>query len=325
MNELNTRWAVAILAAGKGSRMRSELPKVMHELAGRPLLDHVIDRALDVARPQDIVVVVGHGAGEVGSSARDRGVNEVLQEPQLGTGDALRVALDGLDRRPTDHVLVLSGDVPLLRPGTLQSLMTAVSDGASAALLTAVLDTPGSYGRVLRSEDGLVCEVVEARDADQEQLAIQEVNAGIYGFDRPAVTTAVAGLNTDNAQGEYYLTDVVAALRTEGRRVAAVQLEDPEEMQGVNTRADLARAEHVLNHRVLDGLMDAGVTIRDPGTIWVDPRSEIGPEVVLEPGVVLRGYCHVAAAAVIGAGCVLDSAAVGPGEKVPPLTYLTGE
>lgn len=325
MNELNTRWAVAILAAGKGTRMRSKLPKVLHEIAGRPLLDHVIDLALEVARPQDVVVVVGHGADEVGAAARDRGVSEVLQEPQLGTGDALRVALDGLGGRSTDHVLVLSGDVPLLRSGTLHALMAAVSEGASAALLTAVLDTPGSYGRVLRTQDGLVCEVVEARDADPDQLAVNEVNAGIYGFDRPAVTRAVAGLNTDNAQGEYYLTDVVAALRSEGRRVAAVQLEDPEEMQGVNTRADLARAESALNARVLDGLMDSGVTIRDPGTIWVDPRSVIGPEVVLEPGVVLRGYCHVGAGACIGAGCVLDSAAVGTGEKVPPLTYLTGE
>lgn len=325
MNELNTRWSVAILAAGKGTRMRSELPKVLHELAGRPLLDHVIDRALDVARPQDVVVVVGHGAGEVGHAARDRGVGEVLQEPQLGTGDALRVALDGLGERPTEHILVLSGDVPLLRPETLKALMAAVADGASAVLLTAVLETPGSYGRVLRSPDGLVSEVVEARDADPDQLAVNEVNAGIYGFDRQAVTRAVADLNTDNAQGEYYLTDVVAALRAEGRSIAAVQLEDPEEMQGVNNRADLARAESVLNARVLDGLMDAGVTIRDPGTIWVDPRSVVGPEAVLEPGVVLRGYCHVGAGANIGAGCVLDSAAVGPGEKVPPLTYLTGE
>jgi len=325
MNELNTRWAVAILAAGKGTRMRSGLPKVLHELAGRPLLNHVIDRALDVARPQDIVVVVGHGAEEVGRAARERGVGDVLQEPQLGTGDALRVALDGLGDRPTDNVLVLSGDVPLLRSETLRALMSAVTDGASAALLTAVLDTPGSYGRVVRSPDGLVSAVVEARDADQDQRAVREVNAGIYGFDRSAVTGAVAGLNTDNAQAEYYLTDVAAALRSEGLKVAAVQLEDPEEMQGVNTRADLARAESALNARVLDELMDTGVTIRDPGTIWVDPRSVVGSEVVLEPGVVLRGYCHVGAGACIGAGCVLDSAAVGPGEKVPPLTYLTGE
>lgn len=325
MKNAESRWAVAILAAGKGTRMRSERPKVLHELAGRPLLDHVIDRALDVARPQDVMVVVGHGASEVGAAARNRGVSEVLQEPQLGTGDALRVALDGLGGRSTGQLLVLSGDVPLLRPETLGALMAAVADGASAALLTAVLDNPGGYGRVVRSEAGLVCEVVEARDADAEQRAVSEVNAGIYAFDRAAVTDAIAGLDTDNAQGEYYLTDVVAALRAEGRGVAAVQLEDPEEMRGVNTRADLARAEGALNRRMLDELMDAGVTIRDPGTVWVDPRSVIGPEVVLEPGVVLRGYCHVGAAAVIGAGCVLDSAAVGPGEKVPPLTYLTGE
>jgi len=325
MKTEDSRWAVAILAAGKGTRMKSTRPKVLHELSGRPLVDHVIDRALEVARPHDVVVVVGHGADEVGTAVRERGVGAALQEPQLGTGDALKVALGGLAERPTERVLVLSGDVPLLRASTLRRLMAAVEGGAAAALLTAVLDQPGSYGRVVRRSDGLVRAIVEARDADADQLAIREVNAGVYAFDRRCVAEAVAGLGTDNAQGEYYLTDVAEAIGGEGRTVAAVRLDDPKEMQGVNDRSDLARAERVLNELVIADLMASGVTVRDPGTTWVDPAAEIGREVVIEPGVVLRGACHVGEGAQIGANSVLDSAAVGPGERIPPLTYLTGE
>jgi bifunctional UDP-N-acetylglucosamine pyrophosphorylase/glucosamine-1-phosphate N-acetyltransferase len=320
-----SRWAVAILAAGKGTRMRSDLPKVLHELAGRPLVDHVIDLALEIARPHDVVVVVGHRADAVAGVVGDRGVSQVLQEPQLGTGDALRVALEGLGDRPIERVLVLSGDVPLLRSETLDRLTTALDEGAGAALLSAVLDEPGTYGRVIRDPDGMVVEIVEARDADAGQLAVREVNAGVYAFDRGPLTTALAGVGNDNAQSEIYLTDVAAALRRDGFAVAAVRLDDPEEMQGVNTRADLALAGRVLNHRVLARLMESGVTIRDPATIWVDPRARIDGEAVLEPGVVVRGHSRVGGRARIGANSVLDNAAVGAGEVIPPLTYLTGE
>lgn len=325
MNANDSRWAVAILAAGQGTRMRSDLPKVLHRLAGRPLVDHVIDLALAVARPHDVVVVVGHEAEAVAMEVSKRGVGVVLQEPQLGTGDALRVALQGLRDRPTDRILVLSGDVPLLRPATLDRLADALAQGAAAALLTAVIDDPGSYGRVVRDAGGMVREVVEACDADQDQLAIREVNAGVYAFDRRSLTEALAGLGTDNVQGEYYLTDVAAALRSRGLTVAGVRLEDPEEMQGINTRADLARASRALNRRVVNELMAAGVSVRDPETTWIDPRAAVGREVVIEPGAVLRGFCHVGEGALIGANCVLDNAAVGEGEIVPPLTYLTGE
>ncbi|MCU0303233.1 MAG: NTP transferase domain-containing protein [Thermoanaerobaculales bacterium] len=325
MSGTENRWAVAILAAGKGTRMRSDRPKVLHELAGRPLVDHVVDLALAVARPHDVVVVVGHGAGEVGELVGSRGASAVVQEPQLGTGDALRVALGGLAGRPAERLLVLSGDVPLLRARTLERLMAAAEGGAAAVLLTAELDDPGAYGRVIRGADGAVEAVVEARDASFAELAVREVNAGIYAFDRAVVAEALAGLGTDNAQGEVYLTDVAAALRAAGHRVAAVRLDDPVEMQGINTRADLAEAERVLNRMVLDGLMAAGVTIRDPRTTWVDPRAEIGRDTVVEPGVVIRGRCRIGGGARIGANSVLDNAAVAAGEQVRPLTFLTGE
>ncbi len=325
MSNTESRWAVAILAAGKGTRMNSELPKVLHELAGRPLIDHVVELALGVARAHDVVVVVGHGAAEVGARVRELGVSDALQEPQLGTGDALRVALDGLAMRTAEHVLVLSGDVPLLRPATVRRLMSAVTGKTRAAVLTAELAEPGAYGRIERDADGLVRRIVEARDADPEILALHEVNAGIYAFHRPTVTRALAELGTDNVQGEIYLTDVAAALRGAGEQVAAVGLDNPDEMQGVNTRADLARAFRALNAMVLGDLMAEGVSIRDPDTTWIDPRAAIGREVVIEPGVVVTGACRIGDNARLGANSVLVDAAVGAGETIAPLTYLTGE
>jgi len=238
---------VVVLAAGKGTRMKSDLPKVLHEVSGRVLLDFVLDLGERVARADHIVVVVGHRAGRVEEHVRDRGVLIALQEPQLGTGDALRVAVEIAPEG--DVVLVLSGDVPLLRKKTLDQLLDSVAKGAEAALLTAVLTDPGAYGRVLRGPDGSVSAVVEARDADANILALNEVNAGVYAFRRASLEQALASLKPDNAQGEYYLTDVVRWLTRRGLPVAATILEDPEEMQGVNTREDLRRVEQVLSSR----------------------------------------------------------------------------
>jgi len=238
-------WAVAVLAAGKGTRMRSDLPKVLHPLAGRPLLEHVLDTALELVPPHRVVVVVGHGAARVETVAAARGARTVLQEPQLGTGDAVRVALGGMGAG-VHGVLVLSGDVPLLRPATVAGLRDAVEHGAAAALLTAILEEPGAYGRVLREADGSVAAIVEARDASPEELACREVNAGVYAFRREPLEQALAGLRPDNDQGEYYLTDVIGVLKARGLPVAAHVLDDPLEMAGVNTREDLARLEAVL-------------------------------------------------------------------------------
>ncbi len=241
-------WSVAVLAAGKGTRMKSPLPKVLHALAGRPLLDHVLDLALQLVPADRVMVVVGHGAAEVAAVAEARGARTVLQEPQLGTGDALRVALSALDD-PDAGVAVLSGDVPLLRPASVRALCDAVEAGAAAALLTAILDEPGPYGRVLRGAGGGVEAIVEARDATPEQLAVREVNAGVYAFQRPPLDAAIAALRPDNDQGEYYLTDVIAHLRCRGLPVAAHVLADPLEMAGVNTPADLERLEELVGRR----------------------------------------------------------------------------
>jgi len=239
-------WAVAVLAAGKGTRMKSDLPKVLHKLAGRPLLDHVLDLATAVTTPDRVLVVVGYGADAVAAVARRRAVRTVVQEPQLGTGDAVRVALGGPDGLAADAVLVLSGDVPLLRAATLEALRGAVEGGAEAALVSARLDDPGSYGRVLRRPDGAIAAIVEARDASPEELAVCEVNAGVYAFRRAPLARALASLGTDNDQREYYLTDVISHFRRAGLPVAAHLLDDPDEMLGVNTSEDLARLERLL-------------------------------------------------------------------------------
>jgi bifunctional UDP-N-acetylglucosamine pyrophosphorylase/glucosamine-1-phosphate N-acetyltransferase len=318
------RWAVTVLAAGQGTRLKSSSPKVMHELAGRGLIDHVLDLALSTAAPDDVIVVVGHGADVVRARVASRGVRTALQEPQLGTGDALRVALGAISEPTPDGVLVLSGDVPLLRPTTLARLQRTLLDGAEAVLLSAELEEPGGYGRVVRAADGGLREVIEARDADPEVLAIREVNAGVYAFRLASLGPALNALRPDNAQGEYYLTDVVAQLVRSGSPVAAVRLDDADEMAGVNTRADLARVAAILNRRVLDGLMGTGVSILDPATTWVDPDCRVAADAVLEPGVILRRGSHIGGGARIGAHSVLDGAEVAEGETVPPLTHRTG-
>ena len=238
---------VAVLAAGKGTRMKSDLPKVLHQASGLALLDFVLDLGESLTPAQNIVVVVGHRADCVSDHVKDRAVLTALQEPQLGTGDALRVAMEAAP--DGDTVVVLSGDVPLLRKITLDRLVDSVENGAEAALLTAVLTEPGAYGRVVRGPGGGVRAIIEAKDADAETLLLNEVNAGVYAFRRPSLEQALASLKPDNAQGEYYLTDVISWLTQRSLPVAAAILDDPEEMQGVNTREDLRRVEQVLASR----------------------------------------------------------------------------
>lgn len=245
---------VVVLAAGKGTRMKSDLPKVLHEASGRALLDYVLDVGESQALPEGIVVVVGHRSDLVRDLVSGRGVVTALQEPQLGTGDALRVAMGAAPAG--DTVLVLSGDVPLLRKSTLDRLVESINKGAEAALLTAVLSEPGAYGRVVRGTDGSVRAIVEARDADAETVLVKEVNAGVYAFRRSSLEQALSSLKPDNDQGEYYLTDVVRWLTRRDLSVVATVLEEPEEMQGVNTRDDLRRVERVLEKRTKDGAFE---------------------------------------------------------------------
>jgi len=234
-----------VLAAGKGKRMRSPLPKVLHEAAGRPLLAWVVDAAR-AAGCAKILAVIGHGADLVRQTLRGDDIGWVLQAEQRGTGHALAQVEGHFDGEAT--LLVLSGDVPLVTPATLDRL-AAEAESGWGAMAVADLDDPGSLGRVLTAEDGGLDRIVEARDATPEELAVQRINAGIYALPAPEIFTYLAGLTTDNAQGEFYLTDAVTAAAGEGRPIRLVSLDDPDEALGVNDPAELARIHHLLTAR----------------------------------------------------------------------------
>ena len=331
--------AVLVLAAGEGTRMRSTTPKVLHTLAGRSLVGHVIAAARELG-PEDLVVVVGHGRDAVTAHLADLDPNirTAVQEPQNGTGHAARIALEQLPG-VEGTVVVVYGDTPLLTGRTLRRLASAhAAEGNAASVLTAVLDDPHGYGRVRRDPDGAVAAIVEQRDADEAHLAITEINSGMYAFDAGLLRSALGRLTTDNAQGEEYLTDVLAILRSDGHRVGAVVAEDADEVLGVNDRVQLAHARRVLRDRILDTWMRAGVTVVDPATTWVDVDVTLEPDAVLHQDTRLHGRTHVAAGAQVGPGSTLrdttvgegavvrhawcEEAEIGPRATVGPFTYL---
>ncbi len=328
---------VVVLAAGEGRRFRSSLPKPLHPLAGRPLLWHVLAAAAGLEADRT-VVVIGRGADEMRATVSSFGLGRVdfaVQQELRGTGDALAAALPLL---PSDgEVLVLYGDTPLVTTATLDRLLGEHrAGGARATMLTCTIADPSGYGRVLRGPDGAVAGVVEERDATTEQRAITEVNGGLYVFERPLLD-ALALLRSDNDQGEMYLPDLLPIALKEGGRVLAVNA-PAEEVQGVNDRAQLAEVGAVLRRRTLARLLEAGVTMVDPATVYVDADVQVGPDTVLEPLVFLEAGTRVGERCRIGpnvrlvACTVADEATVtqavgvqasiGPGAVVGPFAYL---
>jgi bifunctional UDP-N-acetylglucosamine pyrophosphorylase / glucosamine-1-phosphate N-acetyltransferase len=310
--------AAVVLAAGRGTRFRSETPKVLHPAAGRTLLGHVLGALAPLGLERVLVVVSPDGADVEAEVATWDGrmpqpITTVVQPEQRGTGDALDVALRAL---PDDvgRVLVLPGDTPLLRPETLAALL-AVDPGLPLGMLTTVLDEPFGYGRVLRDTDGEVVGIVEERDATAAQRTITEINAGMYVLDRAVVQPLVAALGSDNAQGERYLTDVVAALAASGSGAGAVAA-PVAEVAGVNDRVQLAAAAGVLRRRHLHDLMRAGVSIVDPDHTYVDVDVTVGAETVLLPGTILEGTTSVGERATIGPSSHLTDCSVGDGAVV---------
>lgn len=332
--------AVVVLAAGEGTRMKSaRTPKVLHELLGRTTLGHVVaaDRGLD---PEHLVVVVGHAREQVEQHLADidPAVTTVVQEQQLGTGHALTVALDALPEL-TGIVVVVPGDAPLLTTQTLRDLLD-VHDrtGAATTLLSAELDDATGYGRVVRDQSGGVVAIVEHADADADQRRIAEVNAGVYAFDAARLREALGQLTTDNAQGELYLTDVVALHRAAGLVVSAHVAPAAYEVMGINDRVQLSQARRLLNDRIVEQHQRAGVTVVDPQTTWIDVQVGLEPDVTIHPGCQLHGATTVAAGAVVGPDTTLTDtqvgeqarvlkshcvgAVIGPGAQVGPYTYL---
>lgn len=306
--------AAIILAAGKSTRMRSKLPKPLHPLCGLPMTAHVIRacRAAGVAR---VVVVVGHEAEKVKAGLGDA-VEYALQEIPRGTGDAVRAAQPLLgDWEGT--VLVLAGDVPLLTPETLTRLMEHHhGTGATATMLTAFLDDPTGYGRVIRDAQGHVARIVEEKDATPEERAVREWNPSLYTYEAAALWHSLADLRPANAQNEYYLTDTIAALVGQGARVEAVPATDARDVLGVNTRVELAACATVLRRRLLERLMLSGVSVTDPATTYVDTDVEVGQDTILEPNTHLLRGTRVGEDCVLGPNTRIEASTLGDGVRV---------
>ncbi|WP_113701991.1 bifunctional UDP-N-acetylglucosamine diphosphorylase/glucosamine-1-phosphate N-acetyltransferase GlmU [Nonomuraea lactucae] len=331
--------AVIVLAAGEGTRMKSQTPKVLHEVCGRALLDHMLQAARDLG-PERLIVVIGHARERVGAHLAETSpdARAVVQREQRGTGHAVRTALEEAGTI-AGTVLVTYGDVPLLRAETLAELLRRhAAEGNAVTVLTAEVPDPTGYGRIIRDSTGAVLKIVEEKDADPGQRAVKEMNSGIYAFDGLLLADAVKRVSTDNAQGEEYLTDVLSILREDGHRVGAHVAADFAEVEGVNDRVQLATARKALNQRVLERHMRAGVTVVDPASTWIDVGVEIEADAVVHPGTQLHGRTLVEAGAQVGPATTLtdtrvgagaavrnavcDGAVVGPGASVGPYAYL---
>jgi bifunctional UDP-N-acetylglucosamine pyrophosphorylase/glucosamine-1-phosphate N-acetyltransferase len=300
-----------VLAAGRGTRMCSDLPKVWFSIAGRPLLAWVLD-AVAGTSPDETLVVVGHGAGQV-QQVLPAGVRAVVQEPQLGTGHAALVALEALGDVTGDTVLVVPGDTPLLQPETLRALVAALP-GALAVLLTTRMPDPAGYGRVRRDGEKVVG-IVEDRDATPEERAADEVAVSTYAFEGAALAEALSRIARDNDQGEYYLTDVIGLLATSGL-VRGVPVADPAEVQGVNSHGQLAEVAAEVRRRLNSAWMAAGVWMLDPGRVYLDAAVSLEAGARLYPDVHLEGNTTVAAEAVVGPQVFAADSAIGPGARV---------
>ncbi|MCR4962686.1 MAG: bifunctional UDP-N-acetylglucosamine diphosphorylase/glucosamine-1-phosphate N-acetyltransferase GlmU [Firmicutes bacterium] len=312
--------AAIVLAAGKGTRMVSAKPKVLHELLGKPMIDYVL-QALRGAEVSRVVTVIGSGAEEVREHLGDA-CSFALQEPQLGTGHAVMQGLPCLGPE-VETVMVVCGDTPLLTKETLQGLKTHFEESrSSCTVLTAVLDDPAAYGRILRDDSGALLGVVEARDASPRQLAIQEINSGVYCFVKKDLEEAIGSLTTGNQQGEYYLTDTIAVLRNAGKKTTAFCCGDPAEIQGVNDRCQLAEAEGLLRARKNRQLMLSGVTLVDPDTVYIDAGVEVGMDTVIGPSVYIGGASRVGSGCQIGPWVKIVDSQVGDGVSVGPFAYL---
>ncbi|HSP13923.1 MAG TPA: bifunctional UDP-N-acetylglucosamine diphosphorylase/glucosamine-1-phosphate N-acetyltransferase GlmU [Thermoanaerobaculia bacterium] len=298
---------IIILAAGLGTRMKSSTIKILHRAAGRPVIDYVLDLAAQLS-DQPPVMVIGHQREEVKKAVGER-ARFVIQEQQLGTGHAVLQAAGSVKGK---RILILSGDVPLTRRDTLQGLIDEhVRSGNALTLLTMKLGDPAMYGRIVRDAGGSVLKIVEAKDASPDEKRIDEVNAGIYVFESEHLFDNLRKLSTSNAQGEYYLTDLLAVLRKAGQRVGAVIVDDPVEALGVNSRADLAVVEAEIQRRVVEKLMREGVTFRNPATVVIDSTVSIANDTVIYPFVTLEGTTTIGSGCVIGPGVHLLDVTVG--------------
>jgi bifunctional UDP-N-acetylglucosamine pyrophosphorylase/glucosamine-1-phosphate N-acetyltransferase len=333
---------VVILAAGQGSRMKSRLPKVLHPVAGRSMVEHVLRTAQSVS-PTTVTLIVGHRADVVRERLTGWGtpIQFAVQEPQLGTAHALQQAEPVLAGR-AGTVVLLSGDVPLLRADTLRRLLeTHEAGNAAASVVTANVERPYGYGRIVRT-DGRIARIVEERDASPGERQIREINSGIYAFDLAPLFDALRGIASQNAQGEFYLTDLIAIYRRRKLPVETLIIDNPREIRGINSRTELAEVSRIVRQTKNEELMAAGVTIVDPATTYIDPDVQVGADTVIHPGVALEGQTRIGAACEIHAHvrivdseisdlvtinnfCLIVGARVADGAQVGPFAHLRPE
>ena len=332
---------IVILAAGQGTRMKSQLPKVLHPIVGKSLIEHVL-RTADAVSPASITVVVGHGGAKVREGIGDRpNLAFAVQEPQLGTAHALQQAEPRLAGRQGTLVL-LSGDVPMFSAATLRRLLdTHHTARAAATVVTAVIDRPYGYGRIVRTR-GRIARIVEERDASPEVRQIHEINSGIYAFDLAPLFDALRGIASQNAQGEYYLTDLIAIYRRRKLPIETLIVDNPQEIRGINSRTELAEVSRIVRQTKNEELMAAGVTIVDPATTYIEPDVEIGADTVIHPGVAIEGQSRIGAACeihsnvrivdsevankvVINNFCLIIGSRIAEGAAVGPFAHLRPE
>ncbi|WP_088282497.1 bifunctional UDP-N-acetylglucosamine diphosphorylase/glucosamine-1-phosphate N-acetyltransferase GlmU [Ideonella sp. A 288] len=311
---------IVIMAAGKGTRMKSRLPKVLHRLAGRALLQHVLDTTAQLGR-HPTLVITGHGADQVEQAIRPSGALSVRQEPQLGTGHAIQQVVPHLGADGT--TLILNGDVPLIAAGTTQALVDACG-GERLALLTIELDDPTGYGRILRGSDGAVLGIVEHKDATPAQREVREIYTGIMAAPTALLKRWVGALRNDNVQGEYYLTDIVAMAVAQGVPVVASQVADETEVLGVNSPVQLADLERRYQKRQAHRLMEAGVRLIDPARFDLRGTLHTGQDVEIDVGCVFEGTVALGDEVRIGAHCVIRDAVIDAGAVIHPFTHIEG-
>ena len=305
---------VVVLAAGQGTRMKSKLFKVMHPVMGRPMVGHVVNTAID-ADASEVITITGHGAEVVRDYLGEKS-QYVFQEEQLGTAHAVMQAKDLLEGKE-GTTLVLSGDTPLLRAETLQQLMAFhEEEEAKATILTALADDPFGYGRVIRTEDGLVSKVVEEKDASEDEKKVREINTGTYCFDNQALFQALEKVDNDNAQGEYYLPDVLEILKNDHEKVGAFQLDNMDEALGVNNRVALAEASRIMRERINEQHMTNGVSIIDPNSTYIEIDVEIAKDTVVEPNTYIKGRTTIGEDAFIGLGSVISDSQLADGVEI---------
>ena len=308
---------IVILAAGQGKRMHSNLPKVLHSIAGKPLLGHVIDTARSLA-PASLSVVFGHGGDVVRAAFPDSDLHWALQSPQLGTGHALQQAMPHVT--PGGATLMLYGDVPLIRSETLKRLLAAAQDGL--AVLTVELDDPTGYGRIVRRTDGTVARIVEQKDATPEERAVREINTGIMVFPTDRLVGWLTRLSNDNAQGEYLATDLVAMAVADGVPVRTTQPSEAWEVLGVNSKVQLAELERIAQRNTAERLLEQGVHLADPARIDVRGTLTCGRDVFVDVGCVFEGTVELAEAVEVGPYCVIKNARIGAGARLAAYTHI---